>query len=165
MKVHTGLGALQAFIGLGALAGGFMLVKDPSGRALGLPISFLEGSPFADFFIPGIFLLLVNGAGSMMGAGYSFTKRRYAPELAMALGLILVAWIVIQVIVIRSFHWIQVLYFMLGAAEFEMGLYIRRRQFKAAYKNNRPNELRMTSSLEILMSRHFAPAWRALLFQ
>ena len=32
-KVYTGLGSLQAFIGLGALAGGFGLVKDPSGSA------------------------------------------------------------------------------------------------------------------------------------
>jgi len=46
-KVYIGLGSLQAFIGLGALGGGFMLVKDPSGSALGLPMSFLEGSHFS----------------------------------------------------------------------------------------------------------------------
>jgi len=40
MKVYIGLGALQAFIGLGALAGGFGLIRDPSGSALGLPMSF-----------------------------------------------------------------------------------------------------------------------------
>lgn len=132
MKTFIGLGTIQAFIGLGALGGGFMLVRDPSGSALELPMSLLEGSPFSDFLIPGIFLLAVNGIGSLIGAGLSFTRRRYAQEIAIILGAILVAWIVIQVVIIRSFHWLHVLYFILGVVELGFGLYIRRRRFQAA---------------------------------
>jgi len=132
MKVYIGLGSLQAFIGLGALGGGFMLVSDPSGSALELPISLLEGTPFPDFLIPGIFLLAVNGIGSMIGAGLSFTRRRHAQEIAIVLGAILVAWIVIQVVIISSFHWLHVLYFILGVFELGIGLYIRRRRLQAA---------------------------------
>ncbi|MFC2112672.1 hypothetical protein ACFLTA_05330 [Bacteroidota bacterium] len=132
MKLYIGLGALQAFIGLGALGGGFMLVIDTSGSALGVPLSFLEGSPFPNFLIPGIFLLVVNGVGSLIGAGFSFTRRPYAQETAIVLGVILVAWIVIQVIIIRSFSWMHVLYFILGVLELGLGLYIRRHRFKAA---------------------------------
>ena len=128
MKVYIGLGAIQAFIGLGALGGGFMLVRDPSGSALELPMSLLEGSPFPDFLIPGMFLFAVNGVGSMIGAGLSFTRRRYAQEIAIVLGAILVAWIVIQVVIISSFHWLHVLYFILGVVELGIGLYIRRRR-------------------------------------
>lgn len=132
MKIYIGLGAIQAFIGLGALGGGFMLVRDPSGNALELPMSLLEGSPFPDFLIPGLFLLAVNGVGSMIGAGLSFTRRRYAQEIAIVLGAILVAWIVIQVVIISSFHWLHVLYFILGVVELGIGLYIRRRRLQAA---------------------------------
>jgi len=131
MKVYIGLGAIQAFIGIGALGGGFMLVRDPSGSALELPMSLLEGSPFPDFLIPGMFLLAVNGVGSMIGAGLSFTRRRYAQEIAIVLGAILVAWIVIQVVIISSFHWLHVLYFILGVVELGIGLYIRRRRLQA----------------------------------
>jgi len=131
MKVYIGLGALQAFIGLGALGGGFMLVKDPSGSALGVPLSLLEGSPFSDFLVPGIFLLVVNGIGSMIGAGLSFTRRRYAQEIAIALGAILVSWILIQVVIIRSFSWLHILYFILGVVELGIGLYIRQHRLKA----------------------------------
>ena len=130
MKVYFVLGALQAFIGIGALAGGYGLVSDPSGNALGLPMSLLEGSVFPDFLIPGLFLLVVNGFGSLIGAGFSFTRRRYAQEIAIALGAILVSWIVIQVFIISSFHWLHVLYFILGVVELGIGLYIRRRQFR-----------------------------------
>ena len=132
MKLYIGLGALQAFIGLGALGGGFMLVINPSGSALGVPLSFLEGSPFADFLIPGIFLLVVNGVGSLIGAGFSFSRRRYAQDIAIVLGAILVAWIMIQVVIISSFNWLHILYFILGVVELGIGLYIRRRPFKAA---------------------------------
>ena len=131
MKVYIGLGILQAFIGLGALGGGFMLVRDPSGSALELPMSLLEGSPFPDFLIPGLFLLAVNGVGSMIGAGLSFARRRYAQEIAIVLGAILVAWIVIQVVIICSVHWLHVLYFILGVVELGIGLYIRRRRLQA----------------------------------
>jgi hypothetical protein len=132
MKVYIGLGAIQTFIGLGALGGGFMLVRDPSGSTLELPMSLLEGSPFPDFIIPGMFLFAVNGVGSMIGAGLSFTRRRYAQEIAIVLGAILVAWIVIQVVIISSFHWLHVLYFILGVVELGIGLYIRRRRLQAA---------------------------------
>jgi hypothetical protein len=107
-------------------------VRDPSGSALELPMSLLEGSPFPDFLIPGMFLLAVNGVGSMIGAGLSFARRRYAQEIAIVLGAILVAWIVIQIVIISSFHWLHVLYFILGVVELGIGLYIRRRRFKAA---------------------------------
>jgi len=131
-KVYNGLGSLQAIIGLGALVGGFMLVKDPSGSALGVPLSFLEGSPFSDFLIPGIFLLAVNGIGSIIGAGLSITRNRFAQEIAIVLGAILVAWIVIQVVIIRSFSWMHILYIILGVVELGIGLYIRRHRIKSA---------------------------------
>jgi hypothetical protein len=135
MKGYAGLGVLQAFIGLGAVGGGFALVKDPSGGALGIPLDWLVGSPFSDYLIPGIFLLTVNGIGSLMGAVLSFTRRQVAKEVAIALGIILVAWIVIQIFIIRSFHWLHLLYFLLGTLEFGMGLYIRR-QFKSSGSYN-----------------------------
>ena len=44
-KAYIWLGLLQAFIGLGALAGGFTLVKDPTGSALEIPLDLLDESP------------------------------------------------------------------------------------------------------------------------
>lgn len=132
MKAYFGLGVLQALIGLGATGGGFMLVIDPSGGTLGVPSSLLDGSIFPNFIIPGIFLMVVNGFGSIMGAVFSFTKRRYTQEIAIVLGVILVSWIVIQVIIIKSIGWLHVIYFILGIIELWLGLYIRQHIVKTA---------------------------------
>ena len=42
LNLFIGLGTFQALIGLGALGGGFMLVIDPSGSTLGLPIDLVS---------------------------------------------------------------------------------------------------------------------------
>ena len=109
-----------------------MLARDPSGNALGLPLSLLEGSPFPDFLIPGMFLLAVNGVGSMIGAGLSFTRKGYAQEVAIVLGGIMVAWILIQIVIIKSISWLYILYFILGLAELGIGFHIRRNLAKTA---------------------------------
>lgn len=125
------LASLQVFIGLGAVGGGFMLILDPSGAAMGIPVSLLEGSIFRDYFIPGLFLFVVNGLGSLAGAVLTFVKNRSAGPVAIALGLILTAWIVIQVAIIRSFHWLHGLYFVLGVVEALLGVLLTRRRGKA----------------------------------
>ncbi len=117
----NGLGALQVFIGISAVAGGLGLALDPSGESLGIPLELLEKTPFASFLVPGIVLFAVNGLGSLAGAIASFTRHRYAGEIAIALGAFLVAWILIQVYWMSGFHWLHWLYLSLGTVEVLLG--------------------------------------------
>ncbi len=119
------LGVLQVFIGLGAVAGGLGLALEPSGANLGIPLALLENSPFSSYLVPGIVLLTVNGFGSLLGAAASFRRHRYAGETAMALGVFLVAWIVLQVYWFSGIHWLHALYFGLGLLEFVLGWSLR----------------------------------------
>ncbi len=119
-SLFRGLGVLQAFIGIGAVAGGLLLVLDPSGTKLGTPIELLEKTPFTTFLIPGIVLFIVNGLGNFVGAVASFVKYRYAGEMTMALGVFLVLWIVVQVYWMEP-HWLHILYFVLGILEVALG--------------------------------------------
>ena len=109
------------FIGLGAVGGGLGLILKPSGANLGIPLELLKNSPFSTYLVPGIVLLMVNGLGSLVGAAASFTRYRYAGETAMALGVFLVAWIILQVYWIAAFHWIHALYLGLGLLELVLG--------------------------------------------
>lgn len=116
------LGLLQTFVALSAMAGGFMFIKDPSGATMGFPLSILEGSIFPDFLMPGLFLFLVNGVGSLVGALLSFIKNRNTGPTAIVLGTILLAWILIQISIIRQINWMHGLYIVLALAELVLGM-------------------------------------------
>ncbi len=120
-----GLAAWQLFIGLGAVVGGLGLVLDPSGGNLGLPLAWLERAPFPDYLIPGLYLLLVNGVGSLVGSVLSWRRRHYAGEIGMALGALLMLWIIAQVWWIGLSHWLQPVYFSFGVVELSLGRQVR----------------------------------------
>ncbi len=119
------LGVLQVFIGLGAVGGGLGLALEPSGANLGIPLALLENTPFSSYLVPGIVLFTVNGSGSLLGAAASFIRHRYAGETAMALGVFLVAWIMLQVYWFAGIHWLHALYFGLGSLELVLGWLLR----------------------------------------
>jgi hypothetical protein len=122
----NGLGVLQVFIGLGAVGGGLVLILEPSGLNLGIPLEVLKSSPFSTFLVPGIVLLIVNGFGSLGGATASFTRYWCAGEIAIALGLFLVAWIMLQVYWFAAFHWLHALYLGIGFLELVLGWLLRK---------------------------------------
>jgi len=124
--LSTGLGALQVFIGLGAVVGGLALVLDPSGSNPGIPLEMLKSTPFSTFLVPGIVLLIVNGLGSLVGATATFKRYWCAGEIAIALGLFLVAWILLQVYWFTAFHWLHALYLGLGLLELALGWLLRK---------------------------------------
>jgi hypothetical protein len=121
----AGLGVLQVFIGLGAVGGGLALVLEPSGSSLGMPLEILDSSPFLTFLVPGVVLLAVNGLGSLVGATASFKGYWRAGEIAVGLGLFLVAWIVFQVYWFAGFHWLHTLYLGIGLLELVLGWMLR----------------------------------------
>ncbi len=124
-RLGFSLGALQTFIGLGGVAGGVGLVLEPGGANLGMSTEWLVDSPFSDYLIPGIVLLVINGVGSLVGAATSFFRYRHAGEIAAALGIFLMLWIVVQVWWV-GLHWLQPLYFGFGVGELILGLLVRR---------------------------------------
>jgi hypothetical protein len=119
------LGILQAFIGVGAVPAGIAMIYNPSGSVLGMTVEMLINSPFADFLIPGIFLLVINGIGSLIGALASFLRHRFAGKIAIGLGIFLILWIAIQVYWL-GLHWLHILYFILGIIESVLGLKLQK---------------------------------------
>ena len=53
--------ALLAFLGLGAIGGGGVLIISPGGELIGMPLSLLNHSPFKSFLFPGIILFSILG--------------------------------------------------------------------------------------------------------
>ena len=115
------LGALQAFIGISAIAGGFRLVSNPNGT-LDIPIEWLSNSPFTNYLIPGLVLLVVIGFGNVLAGIVSFLSKRYAGGLAAILGTFLILFMTIEVWFIGLRNFLQPLYFILGAVVLILGL-------------------------------------------
>jgi len=120
--VSLSLGVLQIFISLGGLGGGGGLVADPSGGYLGMSTDALANSPFRDYLVPGLFLLVVNGIGHMVAGVFSLRRTPSFSGLATGLGLVLMLWITCQVYWIGLTSWLQPLYFTLGLLELSLGL-------------------------------------------
>jgi hypothetical protein len=123
---------MELFVGLGALYGGGSLVADPSGGLLGMPVELLASSPFHDYLIPGLTLLLVNGVGSLVGMVLSLARVRWAGALGLVLGAFLVAWIVLQVLWIGPISWFQPAMLACGLAEAWLG----RRAYRGAGRHH-----------------------------
>ncbi|MBW2411139.1 MAG: hypothetical protein JRF72_15175 [Deltaproteobacteria bacterium] len=115
------LGALQAFIGITAIAGGFRLVSNPNGT-VDIPIQWLNNSPFTSYLIPGLVLLIVIGFGNVLAGTVSFLKKRYAGGIAAILGTFLICFMTIEVWFVGLRNFLQPLYFILGAIVLILGL-------------------------------------------
>jgi len=57
---------LLTFVSIGAIYGGGSMLLSPDGSLLGMNVSWLEGSPFSSFIIPGLILFLLIGLLPMM---------------------------------------------------------------------------------------------------
>ena len=124
-RLFIGLGFLQLFIGIGAVAGGIAVIFTPDGSALRLPLEMLERTPFRNYFIPGLVLLVVNGLGSLTGGILTLRCFRLAGEIAIILGVFLMLWIMSQVVWFQMVLWLHVVYFIFGAIEAWLGLRLR----------------------------------------
>ena len=81
--VLIGLLVLQS---LGGIAGGGALAAKPDGSLLKMPLSYIEDSPFHDYRVPGLLLLLVLGVFPLVVAIGLLRRRPWAWFGAFAVG-------------------------------------------------------------------------------
>ena len=127
---------LLLFNAISALFGGWVLISDPSGETLEMPLRFLEHSPFENFLVPGIILFITNGLFSLLFAVMAFLKFMNYSWLVIFQGFILVGWLIIQIIMIRDFYGpLHVPYFSVGILLIATG-WILARQDQAIYQSH-----------------------------
>ena len=118
--------ALLFFNAFSAIFGGASLIFDPSGEFLQMPIDLLEFSPFNNFLIPGIILFTVNGLFNLYVGILGIRKSRIFPSLTILCGLLLTAWITIQIVLIKDFFAPAHLpYYLIGILMFFLGFKLR----------------------------------------
>lgn len=91
---------LILFQGLSGIWGGIMLVLDSSGSLLQIPLHLLGNSPFQDYLIPGLILLLLLGILPLVIVYALWNKLSWSVPGALLIGIMLVVWIVVQILMV-----------------------------------------------------------------
>jgi hypothetical protein len=101
---------------VGAFAGGVALVSKPDGSVMKLPLSYLAGSPFSDFLIPGLILGGLFGVGSFVVAALCLRRVALSPYLAFAIGCGQMIWITVELAIIKELSPLHPICFGIGLA-------------------------------------------------
>ncbi|HSW58934.1 MAG TPA: hypothetical protein VLH15_11050 [Dehalococcoidales bacterium] len=117
---------LLFLIGLAALISGPMLFLAPDGHLLQWSVSMLEGTPFANFLVPGVILFLLIGIFPVF-VGYGLLKKpfwrwpdrinplkqyHWSFSASWAVGIIILIWIITETVLLG---YISVLQPIVGA--------------------------------------------------
>ncbi len=106
------------FTGIGAMAGGFGFIVDPSGKTLGMSTEILPSEVFFDFLIPGLFLFIVIGIGHILVTILFLISRSLGVwKYLFLMGFILGIWIIIQILMIGYLSVLQPIYLLVALVE------------------------------------------------
>lgn len=100
--------SLQVFLGVTATIGGIGILSD----WWGLSLEWLKGSPFSDYTIPGLALILV-GASALVAVFVGTRRHALSLPASVISGLAIVIYELVEVAVV-PFHWLQVFYVFVG---------------------------------------------------
>lgn len=93
---------ISIFVAITSVIGAILLISGAENANLGF--SLLEGTPFTDFFIPGILLLLIVGTTSSI-ASFAFIKNINNKQyFSLVAGGVLTGWITIEMLVLNQPH-------------------------------------------------------------
>ncbi len=119
-------GVLLLFNGVTAIYGGWNLITHPDGSTVNMSLEWLKHSPFDDYQIPGVILLVANGFCSLVVLMALMLNAPLVPWLIMAQGAVLVGWIVVQMILLESVNYLHTLYGSMGFALIILGVLLLR---------------------------------------
>ena len=136
--VHIALALLEAFVALGAIAGGIVLLIGAFNFRQGIPLTWLAGTPFSDYTIPALALAILVGGGMLLAAATVFIQREWAVLISVVAGLFMVGFEVVEAASVDSkagtalplMGGLQIFYFVLGLVIFGLATYLWMREYR-----------------------------------
>lgn len=130
------LWTIVLFQAASGIYGGIALITDPTGESLDMPITFLQGTPFSNYLIPGPILFILLGAfpaftffglvsrkrWKWADALNIYSNKHWSWAFSLYISVMLIFWIDMQVMLIGYNHFIQTLYAIVGLAMLVMAL-------------------------------------------
>lgn len=118
---------LLGFVGVTSVSCGAMMMIEPTGSLLWLDLHWLGHAPFKNYAVPGLLLTLV---GSVHLIAWSFLKTTRNNSLwwALAAGLLIVGYEVVQMFMLQMTYWLQYLYISFGFFIMLMSLQLKHKE-------------------------------------
>jgi len=110
-KTRIGLVAVDGFAALSALLGGVMVA---TGWPYAFPASWLRGTPFADYTLPGLILGIVVGGSAGVATVLTIKYARAGAAASLVAGVVMMGWIVGEVAILAVYTWLQPVYLAVG---------------------------------------------------
>lgn len=119
---------LLGFLSVGAIYGGIVFILKPDGSAYDIPVEILQKSPFRDFFIPGIILLVTFGITPIYVV-YTLIRKpknkfmqklnllydhHFSWTFSVYIGFALIIWINVQTLIFNAVDALHTIYSSLG---------------------------------------------------
>ncbi len=137
--IRIALVVIETFIGLSAIQGGIALLRGAFDQVV--PVTWLAGTPFSDYTIPGLVLVIVVGGYALLAAATVFIHREWAVLVSVLAGLLMAGYEVVEAVsldskvgnVLPSVLELQLLYFVLGLAIFGLAVSLWMREYRSQH--------------------------------
>lgn len=117
------MAGVAVLIAAAAAFGGIRLILD----GLGMPAGYLAATPFTSWQLPGLALLIGVAMPQLTAAILITAGHRWAPPASYLAGAALVAWILVQLLVMQRYFFLQPVIVAAGMAELALvGVWQRR---------------------------------------
>ena len=97
------LGTLLGFAALNAFGGGYYAISG----AKGVPLEWLQGSPFESYLVPGLILFGIVGGAFLVASVAVLRRLRFAKSATYSSVLIVSVWLLVQMVIIGYVSWMQ----------------------------------------------------------
>lgn len=100
-------------VGLSAVQGAYGLIFK---NGLGMPLDFLQNTPFHSYFWPGMILGFIVGGTSLVAAFFMLRSYKYRFEACAVAGFGLLIWLFTELFLLPEHSFLTVIYFALAIA-------------------------------------------------
>jgi hypothetical protein len=107
------MAGLAVLIAAASAFGGIRLIHD----GLGMPADYLTATPFSSWDLPGLALLIGVAVPQLTAATLIAAGHRWALPASYLAGAALVAWILVQLLVMQRYFFLQPVIAAVGVAE------------------------------------------------
>jgi hypothetical protein len=118
---------LISFIGVTSTISGLLLIGSRDGSLFNLPLSLLNDTPFKDYLVPGILLTIMVGLVNLLAVFFNMQRHANRYNWAMAGGIMVSGWIVVQLLLIDTVNWFHFLYLGTGILIFLLARHLKRK--------------------------------------